>query len=291
MTRFLKLFIKELLSMFLLIIGVTALLFLLFNLMPGSFPGKGLGGIEYLKLLRRLFTFQFGTSIVSGRDINTIVFPAFRNTLILTIGSIFLSILISVPIGIFSAYRGFESYSWPFVIFSYIMSSIPVFYLGYLVIYAVSRYTGYLPIYYPYGSERGNPLISYVLPVLVLGFGNESISEIVRLIANELERVMNTDYVVASKARGESVLRSSINEGILIPLISIIFSKIPFLIGGAVIVEHVFNWPGMGRLAFQSTLNRDLPVLIVIAFLAVLCVRSGMLLKELILYYFRPGEK
>lgn len=270
---------------------MSALLFLLFNLMPGSFPGKGQGAGEFLDLLKRLFTFRFGTSIVSGRDINSIVFPAFRNTLILTVGSIFLSTLISVPIGIFSAYRGFKSYSWPLSIFSYIMSSIPVFYLGYFVLYAVSRYSGSLPIYYPYGSERGNPLISYILPILVLGFGNDSISAIVRLITNELGRVMDTDYVIASKARGESVLRSSVNEGIIIPLISIIFSKIPFLIGGAVIVEHVFNWPGMGRLAFQSTLDRDMPVLIVIAFLAVLLVRAGMLLKESILYYFNPREK
>jgi peptide/nickel transport system permease protein len=196
-----------------------------------------------------------------------------------------------VPIGIFSAYRGFKSYSWPFTVFSYVMSSIPVFYLGYLVIYLVSRYTGFLPIYYPHGPQRGNPLISYVLPIFVLGLGNDSISEIVRLITNELGRVMVTDYVVASKARGEPVLGSSINEGIIIPLVSIIFSKIPFLIGGAVIIEHVFNWPGMGRLAFQSTLDRDLPVLIVIGFLSVLFVRSGMLIKELILYYFNPSEK
>ena len=290
MIRFLKLFFKELLSMLLLIIGVTALLFLIFNAMPGYFPGKGQGAVAYVKLLKGLFSFQFGTSIISGRDINSIVFPAFLNTIVLTIGSIILSILIAVPIGIFSAYRRFKGYSWPLSIFSYIMSSIPVFYLGYLVLYIVSRYTGFLPIYYPQGSERGSPILSYILPIIVLGLGNESISEIVRLITNELGRVMNSDYVIASKARGEPVLSSSVHEGILIPLLSIIFSKIPFIIGGAVIVEHVFNWPGMGRLAFQSTLDRDLSVLIVIAFLSVLCVRGGMLIKELLLYYFNPSE-
>jgi peptide/nickel transport system permease protein len=120
----------------------------------------------------------------------------------------------------------------------------------------------------------------------------------VRLITSELGRVMSTDYVVASRARGESVLSSSVNEGIAIPLVSIVCSKvsivcskIPFLIGGAVIVEHVFNWPGMGRLAFESTLNRDLPVLIVIAFLSVLVVRAGMIVKEILLYIFNPGER
>jgi peptide/nickel transport system permease protein len=290
MVSFLKTLIKEILNTVLLILGVTALLYFLFNIMPGVFPDKGQGFGGYADLLKRLFTFNFGTSFVSGRDINKIIFPAFRNTLILTAGSIVLSMLISVPIGIFSAYRGFKSYSWPLSVFAYIMSSIPVFYLGYLILYIVSRQTGFLPIYYPQGSGRGSPFLSYVLPILVLGLGNDSISEIVRLITNELGRVMDSDYVSASKARGESVLKSSINEGIVIPLVSIMFSKIPFIIGGAVIVEHVFNWPGMGRLAFQSTLDRDLPMLIVIAFLSVLIVRAGMIIKESVLYYFNPRE-
>jgi peptide/nickel transport system permease protein len=288
MVSFLKTLLREVVNTILLVLGVSALLFFLFNIMPGAFLGKGQGFSGYVDLLKRLFTFNFGTSFVSGRDINVIIFPAFRNTIILTIGSIVLSMMISVPIGIFSAYRGFKSYSWPLSIFSYIMSSIPVFYLGYVVLFIVSRQTGFLPIYYPQASGRGSPFLSYVLPILVLGLGNDSISEIVRLITNELGRVMDSDYVSASKARGESVLKSSINEGIIVPLVSITFSKIPFIIGGAVIVEHVFNWPGMGRLAFQSTLDRDLPMLIVIAFLSVLIVRAGMIVKEAVLYYFNP---
>jgi peptide/nickel transport system permease protein len=291
MVRALRLFFKEVYYTVMLIIGVTALLFLLFNIMPGDFPGKG-GGINgLLDLLKRLFTLQFGTSIVSGIDINTIVFPAFKNTLILTVGAISISMIIAVPIGIFSSYRRFRGYSWPLTIFSYVVSSIPVFYFGYLVLFLVSRYTGFLPIYYPQSSEGKYRLLSYALPILVLGLGNDSISEMVRLITSELGRVMSTDYVVASRARGESVLSSSINEGIAIPLVSIVCSKIPFLIGGAVIVEHVFNWPGMGRLAFESTLNRDLPVLIVVAFLSVLVVRAGMIVKEILLYIFNPGER
>ena len=125
----------------------------------------------------------------------------------------------------------------------------------------------------------------------MLGVGNDSISEIVRLIGGELERVMSEDYVTASRARGERVLQSAVHEGIIIPIISIIFSKIPFLIGGAVIVEHVFNWPGAGRLAFQATLDRDLPVLVVIAFLSVLFVRAATLIKGMVLYYYQSSER
>lgn len=287
----LKLVLKEVVYTLMLIVGVTALLFLFFNLMPGDFPGKGGGLPAYLNLLKRLFTFQFGVSVVSGVDINSILFPAFRNTLVLTLGAICISLIIAVPIGIFSAYRSFKGYSWPLTIFSYIVSSIPVFYLGYLILFFVSRLTGFLPIFYPESSAGKYRLLSYVLPILVLGVGNDAISEIVRLISSELGRVMSTDYVIASKARGESLLASSVNEGIAIPLVSIIFSKVPFLIGGAVIIEFVFNWPGMGRLAFQSTLDRDLPILIVIAFLSVLMVRAGMILKEILLYIFNPGER
>ncbi len=290
MTRFLKIIVKEVINTFLLVIGVSALLFLLFNMMPGEFLGKGEGVRSFLLLLKRLFTLHFGVSIVSGIDINSIVFPAFKNTLILTVGALFISLLLAVPIGIFSAFRGFKTYSWPLSMLSYIVSSIPVFYFGYLVLYLVSRYTGYLPIYYVQSSGKGSRVLAYMLPILVLGLGNNSICEIVRLITTELDRVISTDYVADSRARGESILASAAGEGILIPLVSIVFSKVPFIIGGAVIVEQVFNWPGMGRLAYQSTLDRDMPVLIVIAFLSVLMVRVGMIARNILLFHLNPRE-
>jgi peptide/nickel transport system permease protein len=291
MVRFLKVFTREIANALLLVVGVTTILYLTFNIMPGSFTGKGVGFSGYIDLIKRLFIFKFGVSPVSGRDIGSIVFPAFRNTLILTLGSIVVSLLIAVPIGIFSAYKRFKSYSWTLSIFSYIISSIPVFFLGYLVLYLVSRYTGVLPIYYLSETQRGKPVLSYILPIIVLGVGNDSISEIVRLVGGELERVMSKEYVIASKARGERVLKSSVHEGIIIPIISIIFSKIPFIIGGAVIVEHVFNWPGAGRLAFQATLDRDLPMLVVVAFLSVLFVRAATLIKDMVLYYYQRSER
>lgn len=282
--------LKELLYTLLLILGVTTLIYMLFNLMPGTFLGKGSGMKGYIDLLKRLLSFKFGISPVTGIDIRSLVFPAFKNTVILTVGSLFISVIISVPIGVFSAFRGFKSYSWPFVVLSYVLSSIPVFYFGYFVIYVFSRHYGYLPIYKPFIEVQRNPLVTYVLPIFVLGLSNESVSEIVRLVTNELNRVLGTDYVIASKARGENVLMGAMYEGILIPLISIVFSKVPYIIGGAVIVEYVFNWPGMGRLAFQSTLQRDLPVLLVIAFLAVLMVRAGMIVKDILIYYISPRE-
>ncbi len=290
MTRFLKLIVKEVIYTLLLVIGVSALLFWLFNLMPGTFLGKGEGFRSFLLLLKKIFTLHFGVSIVSGIDINSIVFPAFKNTLILTVGALFVSLLFALPIGIFSAFRGFKSYSWPLSMLSYIVSSIPVFYFGYLVLYLVSRHMGYLPIYYVQGNGKGSRVLAYVLPILVLGLGNNSICEIVRLITTELDRVISTDYVAASRASGESILASAAGEGILIPLVSIVFSKVPFIIGGAVIVEQVFNWPGMGRLAFQSTLDRDMPVLIVIAFLSVLMVRVGMVVRNILLFHLNPRE-
>jgi peptide/nickel transport system permease protein len=159
-----------------------------------------------------------------------------------------------------------------------------------VVLYAVSRYTGFFPIFYPRVGEGERRLLSYVLPIIVLGLGNDAISEIVRLVSSELGRVLRSDYVTAARAHGDSVLLASLPEGIVIPLVSIVFAKIPFLIGGAIVVEHVFNWPGMGRLAFESTLNRDLPVLIVIAFLSVLMVRAGMIVREILLAQLRPGD-
>jgi peptide/nickel transport system permease protein len=290
MGRLARLLAREILYTVFLVLGVSVLLYGAFNLMPGMYIGKGEGLPGYLSLLRRLFTFRFGTSVVSGQNIDAVVFPAFLNTLVLTMGSMVLSVVFAVPIGVFSAFRGFRGYSWPLTILSYIVSSLPVYYFGYLVLFLVSRYTGFFPIFSPRGGEGERRVISYVLPIIVLGLGNDAISEIVRLVSSELGRVLRSDYVIAAKAHGDSVLWASLKEGIVIPLVSIVFAKIPFLIGGAIIVEHVFNWPGMGRLAFESTLSRDMPMLIVIAFLSVLLVRAGMIVREMLLSRLRPGD-
>ena len=93
----------------------------------------------------------------------------------------------------------------------------------------------------------------------MLGVGNGTISEVIRYLRDEMGRVMAEDYIRTARAKGASVWKHSFKEGLLIPVTEIIASKIPFILGGAVIVEQVFNWPGMGRMAWQAAQDRDYP--------------------------------
>ena len=93
----------------------------------------------------------------------------------------------------------------------------------------------------------------------MLGVGNGTISEVIRSLRDEMGRVMAEDYIRTARAKGASVWKHSFKEGLLIPVTEIIAAKIPFILGGAVIVEQVFNWPGMGRMAWQAAQDRDYP--------------------------------
>jgi peptide/nickel transport system permease protein len=101
-------------------------------------------------------------------------------------------------------------------------------------------------------------------------------------------RVMAEDYIRTAKAKGAAVWKHSFKEGLLIPVTEIIASKIPFILGGAVIVEQVFNWPGMGRMAWQAAQDRDYPVIMGIAIMAAVFVRMGSLFQSVVYVAVNP---
>ena len=121
-----------------------------------------------------------------------------------------------------------------------------------------------------------------LVPVLVLGLGSGSISEVIRSLREEMSRVMAEDYVRTARAKGASVWRHAFKEGLLLPVTEIIAAKIPFILGGAVIVEQVFNWPGMGRMAWQAAQDRDFPVMMGIVLVAAAFVRLGSLIQRIV---------
>ena len=127
-----------------------------------------------------------------------------------------------------------------------------------------------------------------MLPVLVLGVSNGTISEVVRFLREEISRVFSEEYICTARAKGASIWKHSFKEGFLIPITEIIAAKIPFILGGAVVVEQVFNWPGMGRMAWQAAQDRDFPLIMGITLMAAVVVRSGSLLQRVIHIIVNP---
>jgi peptide/nickel transport system permease protein len=242
---------------------------------------------QYLSWLAGMLQGNFGNSVRTGLPVLKEVLRMGFNTLVLTLGSMLITLLIAVPIALYSALRGTDKVSWPLTMFSYVVSALPVFWLGYIVIYFFTHKLGIFPMAFGYSSGHTAWLYA-LLPILVLGIGNGTISEVIRFLRNEMSRVMAEDYIRTARAKGASVWKHSFKEGLLIPVTEIIASKIPFILGGAVIVEQVFNWPGMGKMAWQAAQDRDYPVIMGVAILAAVLVRLGSLLQSVVYVAVNP---
>ena len=243
---------------------------------------------QYFAWLGNLLRGNFGTSIRTGLPVFGEIVRVGASTLCLTLGSMLVTLLIAVPIALHASVRGATPFNRPFTLLAYVVSALPVFWLGYVAIYLVSRQLGVFPLVSQASAPTERAWLYSLLPICVLGLGNGTVSEVVRYLREELSRVMAEDYIRTARAKGASVWRHAFREGLLIPMTEIVASKIPFILGGAVIVEQVFNWPGMGRMAWQAAQDRDFPAIMGIAMVAATLVRTGSLLQRVVYVAVNP---
>lgn len=300
---------RELTITALLLLGVSFVVFIILFASPGdpfsvllegqSASSEELAGarealgvshswyMQYLSWLGGMLRGDFGTSIRTGMPVLPEVIRVGISTLLLTIGSLLVTLLIAVPIALYSVIRGVNRISWPLTMLAYVVSALPVFWFGYIVIYFFTHKLGLFPL--AFGSAAGGKKWLYLLlPIFVLGVGNGTISEVIRYLRAEFGRVMDEDYIRTAKAKGASVWKHAFKEGLLIPVTEIVAGKIPFILGGAVIVEQVFNWPGMGRMAWQAAQDRDYPVIMGIAIMSAIFVRLGSLFQSVVYVAVNP---
>lgn len=244
---------------------------------------------QYFSWLINVLGGNFGTSVRTGMPVGAELLNVSLNTLYLTLGSMLLTLLIAVPIALYSSVRGHSvALSWPLTMLGYVMSALPLFWLGYIAIYISIHGFDFFPLASMSRTEQGNGWLYTLVPVLVLGLGSGAISEVIRSLREEMSRVMAEDYVRTARAKGASVWRHAFKEGLLLPATEIIAAKIPFILGGAVIVEQIFNWPGMGRMAWQAAQDRDFPVIMGIALVAATFVRIGSLIQRIVCAAVNP---
>jgi peptide/nickel transport system permease protein len=289
---------KELVIAALLLLGVSFVVFIVLYLSPGNpfqtmAVNSGLSQAQpawygqYLNWLGNVLHGDLGTSIRTGRSVLHEVVRTGINTLYLTIGSMLVTLFLAVPIALLTARRGLTPTNGVLTIFTYVISALPVFWLGYIVIYISIHQFGLFPLAFSSGGGQWN-WAYFMLPVLVLGFGNGSVSEVVRFLREEIGRVLEEDYICTARAKGASIWKHAFKEGLLIPITEIIAAKIPFILGGAVVVEQVFNWPGMGRMAWQAAQDRDYPLIMGITLMAAIFVRMGSLLQRVVHIIVNP---
>ena len=212
--------------------------------------------IQYLNSLKGLLTWDLGNSFVGGTPVNMLIEKALPSTLMLAFASMFVSIAISIPLGIKAAVnRG----KWPdqvIRILSLVGLSFPNFWLATMLVLLFAITLKWLPPSGMTGFE------SFIMPAVTMGVILTATN--VRLVRTTMLETLSAQYVMVARAKGLSeskVLYKHALRNCAIPLITYFGLQFGGLLGGIVVIERVFNWPGMGTLAFDAVSARDYPVL------------------------------
>jgi peptide/nickel transport system permease protein len=235
--------------------------------------------VRYAAWLWRMAHGDLGTSLRSGRPVAVELWRTGWRTLLLTGTAMALTLLFAAVTAYLGALKRYPLLASALTAIGYVLSGLPVFWLGYLAIYVATTRFQVLPLMMGNESSSGGWAF-FLVPVVVLGLGNGTVSEVTRHLRTHLEGVLREDYMRTARAKGASLWRHLYKDGFVMPLSSLLANKIPYVLGGAIVVEQVFNWPGMGRLTWQAAADRDYPTLLGVTLLAALIVRLAHMVKE-----------
>ncbi|WP_027633780.1 nickel ABC transporter permease [Clostridium hydrogeniformans] len=267
------------------LIGVTFLVFSIMSLTPGD-PAQLILGekattqdvnalrekmglddpfiVQYGRFLKNAAQGDFGRSYTSKRMVFNEIFQRFPNTLVLALLGVAVSILIGIPVGIISATKQYSLIDSFCMVIALIGVSMPNFWFGLMLILVFSVNLGVLPS----GGFMG--LKSLILPAITLGYSSSAI--ITRMTRSSMLEVIRQDFIRTARAKGVKEKKVILKHGLknaLIPIITVVGLQFGGLLGGAVLTETVFSWPGVGTLLVDAIRQKDTPmVLAAVVFLA-----------------------
>ncbi len=260
-------------------IGVFILAFVLIRLMPGD-PAQlmnpqaseeALPAIRHQLGLDKPLPYQlvdwvakaargdFGTSVYLGAPVRTLLAQRFPRTVLLVLAATFLAILIAFPLGIVAAVVRDSAVDRVVLALAVIVRSLPVFWVGIMLLMIVSVRLGLLPAI-AVGGQSGPEYL--VLPSIALSLSLVPI--LVRTTRATMVSALESAYVVAARARGipgSTVVLSHAFKNCLLPLVTTLGVQMGFLLSGAAVTEVIFNYQGLGMLMIQSVMRRDYPII------------------------------
>jgi peptide/nickel transport system permease protein len=218
---------------------------------------------QYLVWIEGVLHGDLGRSWINNFPVAELIRQKVGATIALAVGSMLIAILIAIPMGILPALRPDSWFARVAALYNGLMLAIPTFWLGVLLVLVVSLRLGWLPPsgYVPF---RENPLQSMkllILPSFTLGAYLSAI--FARFLNSAIGEVLSQDYVRTAAAKGlaeRSVVARHVLRNALIPVVTMLGIQFGGLLGGAVIVEAIFDWPGLGRLLITSISSRDYAV-------------------------------
>lgn len=256
--------------------------------------------IQYGKWLGRVATFDFGDSLVDHRPVIDKIGEALPITLVLNIITIIIIYIISIPLGIFSALHPKSWYDRLITLWLFILYSLPSFWVASILIAYLGGgdYLNWFPIvgFESVGAGAlkwyqwvGNVAWHLVLPVVCLTYGGFTFLS--RFVRGQMLEVIRQDYITTARAKGLSgwkVIWKHAFRNTLIPILTLMGTLLPALLGGSVIIEQIFSIPGMGRLGFQSILARDYPTIMAVATIQAFLTLVSLLLADLMYVWADP---
>ena len=302
-----KYVIKRLLALIPVILGVTFLVFMIMQLAPGDAAKLILGEsatqeqveelreemglndpavVQYGRYMLNFVQGDLGTSYSTKRPVAEEVFSRFPYTFNLSIVAGVVSILLAIPLGILAAVKQNTLFDNVSMIVSLIGVSMPIFWLALLLVLCFSLKLGWFPVQ---GAESWK---SYVLPASSLGFMN--MAAIARTTRSSMLETIRQDYIRTARAKGVSkrqVIVKHAFKNALIPTITVCGIQLGQLLGGSVLTETVFAWPGIGRLLVQSINARDVPMVLGCIIVMTVCFSIVNLLIDLLYGFVDPRIK
>ncbi len=267
------------------LLGISILVFLAIRLVPGDqimamlgteagmLTGEQRAALEayfgldkpaveqYFSWLGNALQGNLGYSVRHGQPVLTLILERFPLTVELAVLSVFIALLVGIPIGILSAVR---HNSWLDLfgrVFSMLGLAVPNFLLGTLIIYALSVYFGVLPNSGDYVGLTENPLLNLeqlIFPAITMGFSFSA--SVMRMTRSAMLEVLNEDYVRTARSKGlreRAVIWRHALRNALIPVVTLIGVEFGYLLGGAFITEQIFALPGLGRLTVNAISQRE----------------------------------
>lgn len=301
----LKYILKRILSMIPVLLGVILLVFIIMNMASGNAVLLSLGEnateeaiaaktaelgldkpllVRYVNYVIDLIKGDMGQSYLSTRQVADEVFARFPATLSLAIVAALISTLLAIPLGIIAAVKQNTFFDNASMVVSLIGNSMPAFWLALMLMLLFAEKLGWFP-----AQGMNDGWKSYVLPALSIGFIN--MAAIARTTRSSMLETIRQDYVRTARSKGideSDVIMKHAFPNALIPTVTVIGVQFGVLLGGAVLTETVFAWPGLGRLMVQSVNNRDVPMVLGCIVMLSICYSVINLLVDLIYGFIDP---
>jgi peptide/nickel transport system permease protein len=299
--------IRRLIQTAFILLGISLISFALIHLLPSD-PARMVAGrtasaqqvemvrhqlgldqpfyVQYARYLWNLLHGDLGTSYLQRSAVTSLIMPRLPATALLMVGAIFFELLLGLSLGLIAGLRRNTAVDQAIMALTFVFVSMPAFLLGLLLLYFFAVFLGWFPIG-GYGEFKYLVLPSLSLGLLGAGWYAQQ-------MRSTVIDVLRQDYVRTARAKGLSKLRViglHVVPNALLPIIAMIGLDIGFFCGGAVLIESVYGWPGIGQLTWQAIQQLDIPIIMGVMLVVAFAVAMGSLLADLAAPFVDPRIK